>query len=539
MARKVIRYLGLDFGNSSSQVCVTTAGGEGVYHEPRPVVVKGQSRISSLVLLDQNQAQAAIAVGTETYQGGRFSAGSLSLQQEIKTGLLQDNPEAEKCLAYLAQVFANDLKETFSVDQLASDAFVTAIGWPVAWEKDKIVANKIKAGLEPAGFTTSKGSDEPRAALYYSVYRDWVKFYRGQSKRVLIIDLAGTDTRLSIFEQVDSDAPKLIKNQVIAWGGDALDWRLLNGWFLPQYWAGKNTLTDWQRQVLRFWVRDLKEIFSEHVKRGDQRASADFRELGLPKRVELSREQFESSDVAGSSIFSLEAFFSEARKDPLFAQVDQILLIGGSANWYFVPAIVQKVWPGSTVSILDEPELAVAKGLALIAAGYKPVISEQVIEAVMEPDVVIEIGDYSGATISAPPPTPRPDPTATLRKQKRILAEKQVRPYILWGCVVAAVLAPIPGLAPVVLIAMEIWMTYQISKTYGANLNGSMIILTGVLLLAMSIGLKTAVEFVLTIFYILCFLKPLVAGIVIWGLGQGAIWFFDRIVYEGGFEALW
>jgi hypothetical protein len=274
-------------------------------------------------------------------------------------------------------------------------------------------------------------------------------------------------------------------------------------------------------------IRDFKEDYSEHAKRDSEKVFGNFKSLGIVGRVELTREQFEASEVAGMLIQKLEDALIGVSNDPLFAQAEQVMLIGGSANWYFALPMVEKIWKGCSVVTTDEPETAVSKGLALMVAGYKPNEYEPHSE---EPEIVT-------GQVNMPPPSP--SQSDVLRQRRRAFAEKQVWTYIWLGSAIAILLGAIPGVSPVVLIGLEIWMTYKIAKIYGVNLHGSMIILTGVGLLAMSIALKTGVEFVLTVFYFLCFLKPLVAGIVIWILGQAAIWFFDRIIYEGGVESIW
>ena len=108
MARKIIRYLGLDFGISTSKICYTTVSKEGIYGEPKAVMFKGSVKVPSLILM--NEKEEIVAIGTDTYKGEHFLSEGMSVQKDIKLRLIEGDPSAEKSMASLAQIFSDDLK---------------------------------------------------------------------------------------------------------------------------------------------------------------------------------------------------------------------------------------------------------------------------------------------------------------------------------------------------------------------------------------------------------------------------------------------
>lgn len=99
------------------------------------------------------------------------------------------------------------------------------------------------------------------------------------------------------------------------------------------------------------------------------------------------------------------------------------------------------------------------------------------------------------------------------------------------GAIVALILSPIPCASWPVLMAIEVYMLVTIVKLYDYVLDGKLLLIIFGLLLGISAVLSFVVGDVISLLTAMLFapvVKPIVAALVIWGLGEGAIYVLDR-----------
>ncbi len=110
-------------------------------------------------------------------------------------------------------------------------------------------------------------------------------------------------------------------------------------------------------------------------------------------------------------------------------------------------------------------------------------------------------------------------------------ARKTIYICIVVGVIAAFLLSPIPCASWPILMAIEIFMLFKIVKLYNYELDPqTKLIIFGLLLgisAILSLFVGEAVAF-LTAMVAAPVVKPLVAGLVIWGLGEGTIYVLDH-----------
>ena len=110
-------------------------------------------------------------------------------------------------------------------------------------------------------------------------------------------------------------------------------------------------------------------------------------------------------------------------------------------------------------------------------------------------------------------------------------ARKIIYICIVGGVIVAFFLSPIPCASWPVLMAIEVFMLVRIVKLYNYELDPKTLLMIFGLLLGVSAILSLVVGeaiALLTAMVAAPVVKPLVAGLVIWGLGEGTIYILDH-----------
>lgn len=110
-------------------------------------------------------------------------------------------------------------------------------------------------------------------------------------------------------------------------------------------------------------------------------------------------------------------------------------------------------------------------------------------------------------------------------------ARKTIYFSIAGGVIAAFLLSPIPCASSPILMGIEIYMLFKIVRLYNYELDPQTKLIIFGLLLGISVILSLIVGDViaiLTAMVLAPIVKPLVAGLVIWGLGEGAIYILDH-----------
>ena len=150
--------------------------------------------------------------------------------------------------------------------------------------------------------------------------------------------------------------------------------------------------------------------------------------------------------------------------------------------------------------------------------------------------VAAEITRVIGDTANVPVVQAQSLPGVKLKQLIEI--HKKARQLILWctiaGAAIALLLSPIPGASAPFLIGLEIFMFLKIANAYvGYKIEKSTIILVAIGLVVMSTILTILIGDILgTIAWAVglgWLVKMAVAAVVIWGLGEGAIYILDKI----------
>jgi hypothetical protein len=113
----------------------------------------------------------------------------------------------------------------------------------------------------------------------------------------------------------------------------------------------------------------------------------------------------------------------------------------------------------------------------------------------------------------------------------------KARPTIYWcagiGAGIALLLSPIHCVSWPILMAIEIYMLINILKIYGHQPSAKMYLTIFGILLGISAVLSLVIGdivHILTAMLLAPIVKPIVAALVIWGLGEGTIYYLDRYV---------
>jgi len=265
--------------------------------------------------------------------------------------------------------------------------WLIAAGVPVHWQQDTLDAyeNVLQEAFPQAGVSLVH---EPTGALRYYGLRDMLKQDSwGRQGWTLVVDFGGGTTDL-VLAQVGMKNGNLEVGEVKPYGEryGGTDFDLV----LAHHAAGEigialdgGLLTQWKQQA-KVW----KEAFSARIEQDAQMKSSLpwFGSPGADPEVTVSfpvpKESglFEYAPVTlKRSVFMraagdlVERFRSVLERglhhfgvEP--TEIDQVVLTGGGAHWYFVHETVAEYLPGAKVLASIEPEMSISKGLSLAAA---------------------------------------------------------------------------------------------------------------------------------------------------------------------------
>jgi hypothetical protein len=290
---------------------------------------------------------------------------------------------------------------------LSPNNFRTAIGVPAEWQMgDSARLDLLRQVVTTAGFPAVELVWEPVAALLYHAFRGEVTFAR-HSQRWLVVDFGQTKIDLTIVETGSGgSSPELIRVMTVPYGGQRFDTLLVNQFLLAHFWKGLTPEASEQLELEQF-ARQFKEKFSDRLRQGADSYGTYCRISGIARRVNLTRTEFESSAMAAPLIDEFARVISDELEQAnlSFDAIEGVIVTGGSARWYFVRSIIDKLFGRPVAILADAPELSVAKGLAVAFIDFERVITEPstvTLSIELEPEPLPVQVDSPAATIPAP-----------------------------------------------------------------------------------------------------------------------------------------
>ena len=290
-------------------------------------------------------------------------------------------------LSALAQDAETDTGRT------VSDVVITVPAYFGLLEKDATRQAGQIAGLNVIGIVP-----EPvAAALHYGMSGS------ADGTTFLVYDLGGGTFDISLIKMTDTSV------EVLAVGGDhrlgGADWdEKLFTYIVDQTIAqcGDESLRDDEAML-----QDLRSL-AEKTKRDLSRAESKkliVRSTGVAANFTVTRKQFEemTADLLDETIRITKRTLDEAeQRDPgIREQISELLLVGGSSRMPAVAEALKREF--SWVPKLIDPDLAVAKGAALYAAGQTVRFVESGGESEDDSQAQTDGDDTGGATALAAP----------------------------------------------------------------------------------------------------------------------------------------
>ena len=240
-----------------------------------------------------------------------------------------------------------------------SEVVITVPAYFGLLEKDATRSAGEIAGLKVIGIVP-----EPvAAALHYGVTGS------ADGTTFLVYDLGGGTFDISLIKMTDNSVEVLAVGGNHRLGGADWDEKLFDHLLdqLTQQW-GDDTARDDEQEL-----QDLRNI-TEQVKKDLSKAESKKiirRYGGIAANVTVSREQFEAmtADLLEETIRITRQTLDEAeqRYPGVRERISDLLLVGGSSRMPAVAERLRKDFPWEPR--LTDPDLAVAKGAALYAAG--------------------------------------------------------------------------------------------------------------------------------------------------------------------------
>jgi molecular chaperone DnaK len=259
--------------------------------------------------------------------------------------------------AIILEALAHEAEE--DTGRKVTDVVITVPAYFGLLEKDATRKAGEIAGLNVIGIVP-----EPvAAALQYGISGS------ADGTAFLVYDLGGGTFDISLIQMTDTSIEVLVVGGDHRLGGADWDEKLLEH-LVDQTIAqsGDDSLRDDEPmlQDLRIMAEDMKKALSSV-----ETKTQIVRYTGSPAKIIVSRAQFEemTSDLLDETIRITKRTLAEAEdKYPGIQQrISEVLLVGGSSRMPAVSAALRKEFGWDPK--LADPDLAVAKGAALYAAG--------------------------------------------------------------------------------------------------------------------------------------------------------------------------
>ena len=516
---RAVRHIGLDVGTTNTSLCYTTYNhGLDEFDLPKAARLGHDDAFlrSTLLLGDDG---APLAYGDDAYRHPAYHGAQGAVHEEFKLGL-GHGPAAETLVTALVAEAARKAYRHLRIDSLAADAAVTNVGIPAEWACNEYHrAEAMMRAVDAAGLPNVGIVPEPVAAMLYHARVGDIVFDQ-HPQFWLVIDLGGGTTDVAVVETRPGPVPPIVRHTFgRTYGGRDFDQLLLEKVILPHV-RPDQPPTPAEMPDLSRAARRFKEGFSLRMAEGHQRARLAVELDGRRQMIELTREAFESTQMAGPLIDRFGRLLRQGFRDiglPL-GDIDRVILTGGSARWYFVAQTAERFFGRDICLRSNEPELTIAQGLALARTGF-----------------AMPIRAGASPPPPPPPPPPRPDPatielTSTTDQpldlaRCRREATQTIRKMAALAGGVALVLSPIPGVSQIPLTSIEAKMVLSVASIYGYKLDERQLVAVVGGLLAGGTAVKIVVMETATF-------VPVIGTIVKTAVGGGAALAFGQLAIE-------
>lgn len=354
------KSLGLDFGTTNCRIAfISFATLPGDRRDPQLVEFQGIPSLRSMLLLDETGSHV-LRFGKAVLEPTITQHAATRVKHGFRMQLGQDVESVRWAHLLLAEAYRAALS-VLSETVLARSQI--HVGVEATRSSDTAFTDALREAILLAGFPEPSFVPVPLAATAYHAERgDLGKAI--SSGHYLVVHCGGVYTELSVVMVPEDDAmPRVIASCLERYGGQDYD-RALARYLLSRYGQGNVGKVD--ELALLSFIEGFKEAFSKRVKTGGRGYRRFCKLPGIESEVSLSQEEFECPDVAGELIerFPLlaEKTLREAGVGP--SQIEQSILAGGSAHWYFLEQAMERILPGSIV-VAGRPEETAVKGLAL------------------------------------------------------------------------------------------------------------------------------------------------------------------------------
>lgn len=539
-------HVGIDIGTTNSSVCITSFNsGRQQFDDPEPVKIDGDKTLRSVLLFDES-AEMTVEIGKAVYDHPEAAEFPDRVRSEFKLEFGREYYAAQCTKLLVARL----IKEVLRIlpDSLTTENCLTNVGAPAEWiNKHPERIALLKQIVTDVGFPNVEVFAEPVAAMLYHAYLGQLPF-ENLPQNWLVVDIGGGTTDLAFVRvQPGGKQPQVISTHGYNLGGKDFDQAILERVLLKHYWIGGQPTASQKLDLLKA-SQQLKEGLSVALRRKESEYVAAFRNMRnlkeLQSPVALSWEEFNSSEVAGLLVerfgqiveMGMEAFVYGA------GSIEKIILTGGSARWPFVRDQLEFLRSEENVLESLDPDLTIAKGLALARTEFKPpqpilakLRKSWVDEVAVSPSEIVTMAKNSISTQGAENLLDK----ITLNEldsgfnKNMEICHKQAREKTLWfaggGALGSAAVAQVPGLASAGLPVLETKLIIDIAQVYGYSIDTKQALTIGSGMIVSGMVVKMGVlELVGMIPGLGNLIKGGVAAGFVVGLGEAASKFFAK-----------
>lgn len=379
---------GIDFGTTNSLVC---AWGDALKGEPRPIAFwdkapSGNRPHPSIVWYGPHQGAKVGREARENIGGYSTSMGHVFVSS-IKRRLGRDEDVelvggARKPAWEVASEIFRYLREHAHTHEMLrqSKRVVDECVVTVPVDFNGKQRSDIRRALQRAGLKLQTFLHEPFAAMVSHFYDPNDKLNGVAGKRTLVFDWGGGTLDVCITE-VTADGSHVFEvshDGVADRAGDEFDARLMQ--VLKRKLIDRSELK-FEDLPLRGSTRDRLRIAAENCKialstKLEERVEVPslFELFGKLHDLEETIRRDEFEEVVRPEVIEAEACVLRCLNKALLTPglIDYVLLVGGTSNIPLVRSMMERIF-GARVAVAYEPDAAIARGAAIVAAeGWIP-----------------------------------------------------------------------------------------------------------------------------------------------------------------------